>query len=203
MVLSGVHAGESDLARFRTEAEAIARVQHPNIVAVHEIGEHDGRPFMALEFCGRGSLESQLDGTPRPPRVAAEWVRTLATAMQAAHDRNVIHRDLKPANILIADDGTLKVTDFGLARKMDDDSGATRTGTIMGSPSYMAPEQAEGSRDVGPLADVYALGAIRYELLTGGPPFRGASILETLEQVRTQEPVPVRQLQPKTLRQCR
>jgi WD40 repeat protein len=196
MVLSGAHAGDEELARFRTEAEAIARLQHPNIVQVHEVGELAGRPYFSLEFCGGGSLEKRLDGTPWQPREATALVRTLAQAMQAAHARGVVHRDLKPANVLLADDGTPKITDFGLAKKLDDDSGATRTGAIMGTPSYMAPEQAQGKKDVGPLADVYALGAILYELLTGRPPFRAATALDTILQVVGQEPVPPCTLNP-------
>lgn len=199
MILSGSHAGADEVARFRTEAEAIARVQHPNIVAVYEIGDHGGHPFMALEFCGRGSLETQLDGTPRTPPAAAQLVRTLAAAMQAAHDKGVVHRDLKPANVLTADDGTPKVTDFGLAKKLDA-AGQTQTGAIVGTPSYMAPEQAQGRKDVGPAADVYALGAILYELLTGRPPFRAATPMDTVLQVLSEEPVPPSRLNPKVPR---
>jgi WD40 repeat protein len=194
MILSGGHAGEDDLARFRTEAEAIARLQHPNIVQIHEVGEQNGLPFFSLEFCGGGSLERKLAGTPLPPREAAELVETLARAMQAAHDKGVIHRDLKPANVLLAEDGTPKITDFGLAKKLDE-AGKTATGAVMGTPSYMAPEQA-GGKVVGPLADVYALGAVLYECLTGRPPFKAATHLDTLMQVVSDEPVPVRQLQP-------
>jgi serine/threonine protein kinase len=158
MILSGGHAGPAERARFRTEAEAIARLQHPNIVQVHEVGEHEDRPFFSLEFCAGGSLETVLGGTPLPPPRAAKLVETLARAMQAAHDANVIHRDLKPANVLLATDGTPKITDFGLAKKLDD-LGQTQTGVIMGTPSYMAPEQAGGkSKDLGPAADIYSLG---------------------------------------------
>jgi tetratricopeptide (TPR) repeat protein len=179
----------------------MARLQHPNIAQIFEVGEHDGLPFFSLEFCPGGSLENKLRGTPLPPREAAALVETLARAVQAAHAKDVIHRDLKPANVLLAEDGTPKITDFGLARQLDDPSGQTQTGEVMGTPSYMAPEQAAGlTRQVGAAADVYALGAILYELLTGRPPFRAATVLETLEQVRGQEPVPVRQLQPKVPR---
>src|SRR5579884_3122397 len=156
MILSGAHAGEADLARFKTEAEAIARLQHPNIIQIYEIGECGGVPFFSLEFCPGGSLEKRLAGTPLPPKEAAALVETLARAMQAAHEKGVIHRDLKPANVLLAEDGTPKVTDFGLAKKLDE-AGQTMPGVVMGTPSYMAPEQAEGQKDVGPLADVYAL----------------------------------------------
>jgi tetratricopeptide (TPR) repeat protein len=200
MVLAGSHAGAAELARFRVEAEAIARLQHPNIVTIHEVGEHQGQPFLALEFCPGGSLDKKLGGTPLPPGEGARLVQMLAGAMQAAHEQHVVHRDLKPANVLLADDGTPKVTDFGLARKLDE-AGQTASGAVLGTPSYMAPEQAGGKRqDVGPLADVYALGAILYECLTGRPPFKAATALDTLLQVRADEPVPPTRLQPRTPR---
>jgi serine/threonine-protein kinase len=164
MILAGTHAGEDERARFRREAEAIARLSHPNIVAVHEVGEHDGRLFFSLEFCPEGSLDGRLDGTPWEPSRAAKLVQTLAQAMQAAHEAQVVHRDLEPANVLLTAGGTPKITDFGLAKKLDDQS-HIQTGAILGTPSYMAPEQAEGKHEVGPAADVYALGAILYELL--------------------------------------
>ena len=153
-------------------------------------------PYFCLEFVEGGSLEGQLDGTPWPGPRAAGMVELLARAMQAAHERGIIHRDLKPANVLLTADGEPKITDFGLAKRLDQDSGQTRTGTIMGTPSYMAPEQAGGRRDIGPPADVYALGAILYELLTGRPPFNAATAVDTLEQVVSEEPVPPRRLQP-------
>jgi WD40 repeat protein/tRNA A-37 threonylcarbamoyl transferase component Bud32 len=200
MILAGSHAGAADLARFQTEAEAIARLQHPNIVQVYEVGEHEGKPFFSLEFCAGGSLEKKLNGTPLPAREAAVLVETLARAMQTAHEHHVIHRDLKPANVLLSDDGTPKITDFGLAKKLDE-AGQTQSGAIMGTPSYMAPEQASGkSGEIGPAADVYALGAILYECLTGRPPFKAATALDTVLQVVSDEPVAVRQLQPKTPR---
>jgi WD40 repeat protein len=200
MILSGGHAGEAERARFRTEAEAIARLRHANIVQVYEVGEHDGKPFFSLEFCGGGNLKEKLSGTPLPPREAAALVEALARAMQAAHGQHVIHRDLKPANVLLAEDGTPKVTDFGLAKKLDE-AGQTHSGAIMGTPSYMAPEQAGGqTSDIGPLTDVYALGAILYECLTGRPPFRAATAVDTLLQVVRDDPVPPSQLQSKTPR---
>jgi serine/threonine protein kinase len=204
MILAGDHASEQERARFRQEAEAIARLSHPNIVQIHEVGEHDGLPFLALEFCPGGSLADRLDGTPLPPGEAARLVETLARAMQPAHEAQVVHRDLKPANVLLSADGTPKVTDFGLARKLDAatvDLAATRPGAVLGTPSYMAPEQAGGrSGEVGPAADVYALGAILYECLTGRPPFKAATLHETLLQVTADEPVPPRQLQSQTPR---
>jgi serine/threonine protein kinase len=214
MILAGGYAGEADLTRFRTEAEAIARLQHPNIVQIYEVGEHDGKPFFSLEFCACGSLDRQLDGTPLQPQEAARLVETLARAMQAAHEKNVIHRDLKPANILLVGgegqspgsgepggarpplaDLLLKIADFGLAKKVDQ-TGQTATGAILGTPSYMAPEQAGGkSKEVGAAADIYALGAILYELLTGRPPFKAATPLDTMLQVLSEEPVPPSRLQ--------
>jgi WD40 repeat protein len=197
MILAGGHAGEADLARFRTEAEAIARLQHPNIVQVFEVGEHNDLPYFSLEFCGGGSLERKLGGTPLSPREAAALVGTLARAMQAAHGQHVIHRDLKPANVLLAEDATPKITDFGLAKKLDE-AGRTASGAIVGTPSYMAPEQAgDKTAPVGPASDVYALGAILYECLTGRPPFKAATALDTVLQVVGEEPVPPRRLVPK------
>jgi hypothetical protein len=191
MIRAGASSSASALARFRSEAQAAARLQHPNIVQIYEVGEHDGLPYCALELVEGGSLAAKV-GKERPaPREAARLVEVLAGAMHFAHCRNVVHRDLKPANVLLAADGTPKVTDFGLARQLDTDSGQTRPGVVMGTPSYMAPEQASGqSSTAGPPADVYALGAILYTLLTGQPPFRGTTSLETLDQVRHQGPVP-------------
>src|SRR5580704_8898556 len=182
MILGGGHASGADLDRFRTEAESIARLQHPHIVQIHEVGQHHGLPYFSLEFCAGGSLEKKLAGTPLQPREAATLVEKLSHAMQAAHDKGVIHRDLKPANVLLAGDGTPKITDFGLAKKLDE-AGQTQTGAIMGTPSYMAPEQAEGKKDIGPPADIYALGAILYECLTVRPPFKAATSLDTIFQV--------------------
>jgi len=196
MIRGGASAGPEDLQRFRTEAEAVARLQHPNIVQIFEVDEHEGRPFFSLEFCPGGSLDRKLAGSPLPPEEAARLVETLAGAMQAAHQVNVIHRDLKPANVLLAADGTPKIADFGLAKKMDE-ACQTQTGMVMGTPSYMAPEQAEGKKAVGPAADVYALGAILYECLTGRPPFKAATLYDTMMQVMRQEPVPPRQLNAK------
>jgi serine/threonine protein kinase len=197
MILAGGHAGEHDRARFRGEAEAVARLQHANIVQIFEVGEAGGHPFLSLEFCPGGSLEGKLKGTPLPPREAAGLVEVLARAVHAAHRAGLVHRDLKPANVLLAADGTPKVTDFGLAKRLDDAAGQTASGVIVGTPSYMAPEQAGGHKDVGPAADVYALGAVLYELLTGRPPFKAATPLDTVLQVLSEPPLAPRQLQRK------
>jgi WD40 repeat protein len=201
MVLTGGHASPAELTRFRTEAEAVARLQHPNIVQIYDVGEHGGLPFFSLEYCAGGSLDRQLDGTPWPAQKAARLVETLAKAVEAAHCAGVVHRDLKPANVLLTKDGQPKITDFGLAKRLDVDNGQTQSGAILGTPSYMAPEQAGGKvKEIGPAADVYALGAILYELLTGRPPFKAATPLDTIMQVVSDEPVPPRQLQSKVPR---
>jgi WD40 repeat protein len=200
MILSGAMAGEEERRRFRTEVAAAARLQHPNVVQLFEVGEAGGCPFFSLEFVDGGSLADRLDGTPWDGARAAALVAGLADAMQAAHQLGVVHRDLKPANILLTANGQPKIGDFGLARKLDE-TGQTVSGVVVGTPSYMAPEQAGGKvREVGPAADVYALGAILYELLTGRPPFKGATTLDTLAQVAATDPVPPRQLQPRTPR---
>jgi len=198
MMLAGSHAGPEQLARFQTEAESVARLQNPNIVQIYEVGEHDDLPFFSLEFVDGGTLAKQLGGKPQPPQHAAQMIETLARAMDCAHRLDIIHRDLKPANILLTANGILKISDFGLAKRLEaEDSGQTRSGTLMGTPSYMSPEQAHGdTHAIGPPADQYALGVMLYEMLTGRPPFQGASILDTLQQVRTHEPVPPSRLQP-------
>jgi len=198
MMLAGSHAGPEQLARFQTEAESVARLQNPNIVQIYEVGEHDDLPFFSLEFVDGGTLANQMGGKPQPPRNAAQMIETLARAMDCAHQLDIIHRDLKPANILLTANGILKISDFGLAKRLEaEDSSQTRSGTLMGTPSYMSPEQAHGdTHGIGPPADQYALGVMLYEMLTGRPPFQGTSILDTLEQVRTHEPVPPSRLQP-------
>ncbi len=197
MILAGEYAETDAVERFLSEAEIVARLRHPNIVQIHAIGDSDGRPYVELEYVEGGSLGLRLDGTPWPPRAAARLVESLASALAEAHRMGIVHRDLKPANILMTDDGTPKITDFGLAKADDKDLGLTKTNSILGSPSYMAPEQAEGgAKNVGPAADIYALGANLYELLTGRPPFVGPTILATLELVKNAEPVPPSYLQP-------
>jgi serine/threonine protein kinase/tetratricopeptide (TPR) repeat protein len=223
MVLAGAHLGKMGLARFRAEAEAIAQLQHANIVQIYETGEHDGHPYFSLEYVEGGSLDQRMKESPTTPRAAAQVVETLARTIEMAHQRGIVHRDLKPANILLAAQSgqstvvrkeqlsstTLaadhwsrtmipKIADFGLAKRVDDESGQTHTGTILGTPSYMAPEQASGkTREVGPAADIYALGAILYEMLTGRPPFKANNPIDTIRQVIEQEPVPPRQLEPR------
>jgi serine/threonine protein kinase/predicted Zn-dependent protease len=249
MILTGHHANPAQLARFRAEAEAVARLQHPNIVQVHEVGDQDGRPYFSMEFVNGGSLAQALNNTPQSAIPAANLVKTLARAIQVAHERGIIHRDLKPANILIqrsevrsrrsevrgqeaevrgqkvevqgqhselrnqSSDGLRKVTpfadlcsqtsdlwtptsdlcpkitDFGLAKHLDVDATQTGSGLILGTPSYMAPEQADGKgRAIGPATDIYALGAVLYELLAGRPPFKASTQLETLRLVLSEEP---------------
>jgi tetratricopeptide (TPR) repeat protein len=201
-MIRGAGRGRRDqLARIRIEAEAVARLHHPNIIQIYEIGEVDGAPFISLELLEGGSLDERLAGTPQPGKDAAELMITLARAVQVAHDAGIVHRDLKPSNILFGKDGTPKITDFGLAKRLESDSRQTESGQIMGSPSYMAPEQARGhTRDVGPAADVYALGAIFYEMLTGRPPFKGETPMETVRQVVEEEVVPPSRLVPRVAR---
>jgi eukaryotic-like serine/threonine-protein kinase len=201
MISAGGHHSPADLARFRSEAMAVADLQHPNIVQIYEVGEDNGQPFFSLEYVAGGSLAKKIGGTPRPPREAAQLMRALADGMEYAHQRGIIHRDLKPANVLLTESGEPKVSDFGLVKRLEDDAGQTQSGSILGTPSYMAPEQAEGKiKEIGPRTDIYALGGILYELMTGRPPFRAASVLDTLQQVRTQEPIPPSQFQTKVPR---
>ncbi len=215
MTLAGDRASPQDLARLRAEVEALAALHHPNIVQILDVGADQGRPFFAMELVRGGSLKDRLSGAPLPQGRAATLVQTLARAVAAAHHRGIVHRDLKPANILFAVDqsgpasgladlpdstdpwdGIPKIGDFSLARRLGDDRHLTETGQILGTPGYMAPEQADGQGPAGPAVDVHALGAILYEMLTGRPPFRGATSVETIQQVRTLEPVRPRRLNP-------
>jgi hypothetical protein len=205
MIRAGTMAGDDELTRFHREAEAVAALQHPNIVQIHEIGEAQGLPFIALEYIEGGSLADRLRHTSLSCPQAAALVEALACAVQHAHERGVLHRDLKPANVLLLSApnslGIPKLTDFGLAKRLDGPDGQTQTGAVVGTPSYMAPEQAAGNvRAVGPAADVWALGAILYELLTGRPPFQFATSMETVFEVLHHDPVPPRRLQPKVPR---
>src|SRR5579875_2355606 len=211
MILAGANADPQQRERFRAEAEAVARLQHPYIVQIHEISEYNGCPFFSLEYVDGGTLAQKLTGAPQPPRLAAHFVRLLALAIHSAHQKGIIHRDLKPGNILLASPnehisgvdslhaemqaafrlyGIPKITDFGLAKHLDVQS-QTRTGAILGTPSYMAPEQAESrAHAIGPATDVYGLGAILYEMLTGRPPFESDSSLTTLRKLLAQDPLP-------------
>jgi hypothetical protein len=219
MLLAGRYAAPSDRARFQAEVEAVARLQHPNLVQVFEVGEHEGRAFFSMEYLDGGNLEDQIASRAQPPREAAQLVEVLARAIHAAHQRGIIHRDLKPANVLLQRDegrGTRgeeesawasplaprpspvipKISDFGLAKRLDVSAGPTLTQHILGTPGYMAPEQAAGrSKHVGPATDIYALGAILYQVLTGRPPFMGDSIMEVMRQALEEEPLPPRRLQ--------
>jgi hypothetical protein len=184
-------------ARFQAEAEAVAHLQHPHIVQIIEVGQADGRPYFAMEYLAGGTLAAWMACERPAPRRAAEIVETLARAMHAAHERGIVHRDLKPGNVMLAADGTLKIGDFGLAKRLDDTPDLTRSGEVLGTPGYMAPEQATGDRSqIGPATDVYALGAILYELLSGRPPFIGDNPLEVLRQVTDDEPASLARVRP-------
>ena len=206
MILSA-NCSRIDRARFRLEAEAASKLQHPNIVQIHEVGSQNGTPYMAMELVEGSNLQQQLAERPLSPQAAATLVKTLSLAVDFAHQHEIIHRDLKPANILQATDGIPKLTDFGLAKHVsagslsdpdEEDKGLTRTGVLIGTPSYMSPEQVDQRFGaIGPATDIYALGVILYEALTGRLPFNANTSIETLEQVRTQEPVPPRRLIPK------
>jgi serine/threonine protein kinase len=197
MIRTGQAAGLQELARFHVEAQAVASLHHPHIVRIFDYGEHNGLPYFSMEFLDGGSLAKKLDGKPLPVPQAAQLVETLARAMHVVHQRGLIHRDLKPANVLLSADGTPRIADFGLAKKLDEDPGRTRPGSVMGTASYMAPEQAAGkTREVGKPADVYSLGAILYETLTGRPPFRAETRELTINQVLNDEPVSPSHWQP-------
>ncbi len=195
MILAGQLADDTDVKRFYTEAEAAANLDHPGIVPIFEVGQHAGQHYFSMGFVEGQSLSQRLAEGPLPAREAAELIRRVSEAIEYAHQQGVIHRDLKPANILLDRSGNPRVTDFGLAKKTQGDSGLTGSGQIMGTPSYMPPEQAGGKRgDVGPAADVYALGATLYALVTGRPPFQAATPMDTVLQVISDEPVPPRRL---------
>jgi serine/threonine protein kinase len=203
MILAGPYAAADHVARFRVEAEAVAHLQHPGIVQIHEIGNHAGHSYLALEYVPGGTLVRKCSGQPLRPTEAARLVAALARAVHYAHQRGILHRDLKPGNVLLTEDGQPKITDFGLAKRLSAEPGATpsgpqtQSGAILGTPAYMAPEQAGGKRgSVGPAADIYALGAILYELLTGRPPFRADNTVDVIFKVVTEEPMPPGRIEP-------
>jgi serine/threonine-protein kinase len=199
MILAGRFANEDEVNRFKTEAGAAARLQHPNIVQVYDCEVRDGQHFFTMEFIEGISLDQRLTQGPLPGKNAARYVRLLARAISYAHKQGILHRDLKPSNVLIDVGDEPHITDFGLAKRLGpDSSGQTRTGAVLGTPSYMSPEQAQGkSSELGPACDIYSLGAILYELVTGRPPFRAESPLDTVMQVIDHQPVPPRLLNPK------
>jgi WD40 repeat protein len=206
MVLAGTHASAEERERFRTEGEAVARLQHPNVVQVYDIGEHDGCPYLSMELVAGPTLTQACGGQPQPARVAAALVETLARAVACAHAAGIVHRDLKPGNVLLTRaasslaDAVPKIIDFGLAKRLDD-IGLTQPGRVLGTPSYLAPEQVQGKRGPqGPAVDVYALGVILYELLTGRPPFLAESVESTLALVVNEDPLPPRRLHAKVPR---
>ncbi len=197
MILAGQLASAADVQRFQTEAEAAANLDHPNIVPIYEVGEHEGQHYFSMKLIDGGSLAADRRSARADLRSAAKLVATIARAVHHAHQRGILHRDLKPGNILIDTEGKPHVTDFGLARRVDGDSRMTQSGAIVGTPSYMAPEQARSEKILTTGVDVYSLGAILYELLTGRPPFRAETPLDTLLQVLEREPAAPRSLRPR------
>ena len=196
MILRGLHATAADLGRFRSEAQSAGGLTHSNIVPVYQVGEQDGQAYFCMKYVAGRTLARAMADRPLHPRQAAQYLAAVARAVQHAHDKGILHRDLKPSNILIDESDQPLVTDFGLAKRVEGGQSITGTGAIVGTPSYMAPEQAEGVKNPTPACDVYSLGAILYELLTGRPPFLAASAVETLLLVRTEEPVRPRALNP-------
>ena len=201
VIRADAYADSGAAARFQAEAEAAARLQHPNIVPVFEVGEHEGMGYLVLEYEAGGGLDRRLAGLLQDPNDSACMIETLARAIHYAHQNGIVHRDLKPANVLLTEDGIPKISDFGLAKLLERDDRLTQVGDILGTPSYMAPEQIRGSSDgITPATDVYALGAILYEMLTGRPPFKGTTPLSTMEQVSSIEPLSPAKLQRHTPR---
>ena len=189
MILSGQFASEAEIRRFRAEAEAAAQLDHPNIVPIFEVGRHQGHAFFSMKLIGGGNLARHLTRYLDDPQAAARLMATIARTIQHAHRKGMVHRDLKPSNILIDESGQPLIADFGLVKRADDGSSLTASGVLLGTPAYMAPEQVSGD-EAAPAADIYSLGAILYQLLTGRPPFRGGTVAETLAQVLEQRPRP-------------
>jgi tRNA A-37 threonylcarbamoyl transferase component Bud32 len=197
MILSGQFANEEDVRRFHAEAQAAAKLEHPNIVPIYDVGECDGQHYFSMAYVKGQTLKELVADGPLPSGRAARFAELISDAVGYAHSQGIVHRDLKPANVIVDLGDNPRVTDFGLAKELDADSDLTATGQVMGTPSYMPPEQAAGKIDqIGPRSDVYALGAILYELLTGRPPFQAASVLDILNAVLHQDPVPPRTLNP-------
>jgi serine/threonine-protein kinase len=198
MFRAGDLASPTDVQRFRNEAEVIAQLDHPHILPVYEVGEHDGVHYFSMKLVEGGSLNDHLDSFRADPRAAARLLATIARAVHYANQRGVLHRDLKPSNILLDAQGEPHVSDFGLAKRVEIDSSLTQSGTLVGTPSYMAPEQSRGRKELVTTAtDSYGLGAVLYALLTGRPPFKGDTVLETLERVREREPESPRRINAK------
>ncbi|HTU25124.1 MAG TPA: serine/threonine-protein kinase, partial [Pirellulales bacterium] len=201
MILAGRTAGSADLARFRAEAESAAGLDHPGIVPVYEVGSEGGQPYFTMKYVAGTTLAERLAAGPMPAREAAALLAPVCRAVAFAHGRGVLHRDLKPANILIDVDGRPHVSDFGLAKRIETNANLTRSGAILGTPSYMAPEQAGGRGVLGPASDVYSLGTILYQMLTGRPPFQAASPVDTILLLLEQEPLPPRLINPRADRE--
>ncbi len=198
MILRGEWASAADQARFRSEAESAARLDHPHIVPVYEVGEYDAQPYFVMKYVEGVTLANRLAEGPMPPREAAAILAPICDAIHFAHERGILHRDLKPSNILIDLEGRPHVTDFGLAKRVEGDAQLTRSGAVLGTPCYMAPEQAAGNRgQLSPATDVYSLGTILYQMLTGRPPFQAATPVDTVLLVLEQDPLPPRLLNPR------
>jgi eukaryotic-like serine/threonine-protein kinase len=201
MLRGGALADSVALAHFRFEAETLGQLHHPNIVEIYGVGNHEGRAFYALEYVGGGDLRDRLDCVPQPARHSAELIQKLSLALDSVHRLGVVHRDLNPANILLTVDGEPKIADFGLAERVEPGPGHAQNGEIAGTPSYMAPEQTDPTMNkIGPATDLYALGAILYEMLTGLPPFQGRSFIDILHRIRTVPPTPPSRIEPSTPR---
>src|SRR6516225_8372250 len=197
LLLLGRYSSAESVERFRREARSVAALRHPNIVAIHEIGEHEGQQFFSMDYVEGQNLAEAVRAGPLDPRRSAEIVRAIAQAIHFAHEHGVLHRDLKPSNVLLDEFEQVRITDFGLAKRLDGSSDLTVTGQVVGTPNYLSPEQAAGEHAaLGPASDVYSIGALMYELLTGRPPFLSNSLQETLSRIQNNEPVSPRALNP-------